>query len=313
MELTNSPESIKLILAILGGLIAIITTGLGIQWRYYKQKKEVIDDKYQSELLRQKAEYENKIADVKKSANQELDNLKNRFESELKEAVSLKPKEKSDSRLIQNEKVIYVKYLYIKSERGKPVYRKYIERTGKYIDVHSEYHMYRFNRYSSSNNETAITDSTSGVVDLNIVHPWRQLIFTDENRKKKEDFISQNLSGSDTYFSVSTYYNGFNAGEGDKENEDGKGNEDIGMKMEMDTENARLIADFSSIIGFEKLFKRSPDVIHKKADGSADVKIHGLEEIRKGIYHIHKTNLKKGDVIRIDFHVDWDFWEKKKK
>ena len=84
------------------------------------------------------------------------------------------------------------------------------------------------------------------------------------------------------------------------------------MKMEMDTSSARLIADFSSIVGFDKLFTKPPDVyINRVGVGKEKTKILGLEEINEGIYHIHKTNLKKGDVILLDFHVDWEYLNEK--
>ena len=64
--------------------------------------------------------------------------------------------EVDDKVLIQEEKVVYVKYLYIRKKNDPPVYRKFIKRTGKYIDVHSEYHYYRFNKFNSKNNGITI-------------------------------------------------------------------------------------------------------------------------------------------------------------
>jgi len=214
-------------------------------------------------------------------------------------------KEIEDKKIVQEEKVVYVKYLYIRKKSDPPVYKKYLKRAGKYIDVRSEYHYYRYNKFNTKNNAVSIRDSTSGAVSLNIVHPWQDLFFADKNGKNKIGIIEQDLSNSDTYFTVSTYYNGFN--EGEDESDDS--NEDIAMKMEADTLSARLIADFSSIVGLDKLFVKPPDVYLIKR-GKPRIKIHGLEEINEGIYHIHKTDLKKGDVIFLDFHVNWDFLNK---
>jgi hypothetical protein len=255
-------DNIEFLITLGSTIVAVILGIIGIQRYFHKQKLERLEETHKLEL--------------------------ERLTSQHKQEIAEKP-------LIQEEKIVYVKYVYIRRESESPVYRKFVKRIEEEINVHSEYRYYRLNKFSTKNNSITIRDRSSGVVDMNIVFPWRDLIFTDKPSKKIKELISQELSNSDTYFTVTTYYNGFK-----------EGNEDIGMKMEMDTQSARLIADFSSIVGLEKLFRKEPNVYKIKQDGDK-IKISGLEEINNGIYHIHINNLKKDEVIILDFHVNWDY------
>ena len=75
--------------------------------------------------------------------------------------------------------------------------------------------------------------------------------------------------------------------------------------MEFETLSARLIADFSWIKGLNCLFS-NPPIAYKINQNGEKLKISGLEEISEGIFHIHLTNLKKDEVILLDFHINWD-------
>lgn len=263
-------ENIKSFLAILTAIVAAISAGLAIQWKYFKQKSEVLESLHKTEIAKLELK------------QQELDKLKADAQSKTEP-------------LVQEMKMVYVKYLHIRKESEAPVYQKFIERLDETIDVHSEYHYYRFNKFNKDNNSITLTDKSSGVVDLKILYPWKDIVFTDIPSQKHKGSITQDVSNSDTYFCATTYYNGF------KEK-----NEDIGMKMEMDTLCAKIIADFSSIVGLKKLFIKEPDA-YKMELNKAKIKLVGLEKISDGVYHIEVHNLKKGEALLLDFHVNWDY------
>ena len=294
MENILSPEYLKFFIYFLIGLITIINTGLAIQWRYYKQKIENLQNIHEARLDKLTSQHHREFSEYKQKTieeNQQIKKiLKEKFEE--KKAEFLKH---NDAPLIQEVKMVYVKYLHIRRESEDPVYQKYINRLEETIDVNSEFHYYRFNKYNKNKNSITITDRSSGIVDQNILHPWKKLTFTDIPSQKVKGIISQDVGDSDAYFSVTTYYNGF------KEN-----NEDIGMKMEMDTLCARMIADFSSIIGLKRLFVKEPDAYKIELNGSR-IKLLGLEKIAEGVYHLVAYNLKKGESLLIDFHVNWNY------
>lgn len=289
-----SEENIRLALYVIGGLITILSTGLAIQRSYYKQKVENLQNLQKAEIANITAKHNKECAELQQKSIDESQKLR----KILKEEFNLKETELAAQKkipLVQEVKMVYVKYLHIRRESEEPIYKKFINRLEENINVHSEYHYYRFNKYSRSNNSITITDRSSGIVDQNILYPWEKLTFTDKPSKKIKGVIAQDVKDCDTYFSATTYYNGF------KEK-----NEDIGMKMEMDTLCARMVADFSSIVGLKRLFTKQPDAYKMQLDGRK-VKLLGLEKISDGIYHLVAHNLKKGESLLLDFHVNWDY------
>lgn len=287
-------ENVEFFITIGSTIVGIIMGIIGIQRYFHKQKLERLKDKHEVDIEKLKSQYDKESAGWQREILEENEKLKKTINEELDEEAKNKALSK-ETPLVQEEKAVYVKYIYIRRKTEPPVYQKYISRLGEYIDVHSEYLYYRFNKYNEKNNFVTIRDRSSGVVDLNILFPWRELIFTDEPSKKIPGLISQDLRGADTYFTVTTYYNGFS-----------ENNEDIAMKMEMDTVSARLIADFSSILNLDKLFIKEPDVYRVSTEGKK-TKILGLEKLNDGVYHINLSNLKKGEVVLLDFHVNWNY------
>ena len=287
MEEYYNIETLIVILSAIGTLLAF---GWIVIARHYKSNNEQkllkLENEHRDELFKLRTEQEKDKKDWESSIEKEKENLE------------LELDEKKNVPLIQESKTVYVKYLHIKNPKDGPVYTRYNDRLKENIDVFSEYHYYRFNKYNIKNNSIKLTDRSSGIVDQNILYPWKKLTFTDLPSKNLKGFISQNVDNSDCYFSATTYYNGFT-----------EGNEDVGMKMEMDTLEARIIVDFSSIIGLKKLFTKEPDAYKFELDGTK-TKLLGLEKISEGVYHLVKYNLKKDESLLVDFHVDWDYLEK---
>lgn len=287
-------NNLELIISAVSSIVAIIVGLLGIQRYFQKHKIERMQDQQKIEVEKLKREYDNDCTAIKQNALNEYQKLKTDFEKELKlqksESVAV-----NNMPLVQEIKMVYVKYLHIRKSSEQPVYQKFIDRLEENIDVHSEYHYYRFNKYNRKNDSITITDRSSGIVEQNILYPYKKQIFTDKPSQKIKGMIAQDVNSCDTCFSVTTYYNGF------KED-----NEDIGMKMEMDTLNARMVADFSSIVGLKRLFLREPDAYKIELDGKK-VRLLGLEKNSEGIYHLEATNLKKGESLLLDFHVNWSY------
>jgi hypothetical protein len=295
------------LLTVAGGIIGFLHR---FEKNRYQDKVSSQQERFELELERTKARLEaekeqlrqshkEEVEEIEKEKNEEIADAQKKLEAHyraIKEEVDSQGAVEDSMPLLQEEKVVYVKYLYIRSEEAGPAYTKYVERIGKHIDVYSEYYYVRFNKLSKTGNSITVRDRSSGVVDLTLIYPWKRLTFADEGSASISQVIAQDLEGRDTYFTASTYYNGFS-----------EGNEDIGMKMEMDTTVARMIADFSSVVGFSSLFVSKPEAYRVDTD-QRRTKLLGLEQIKPGVYHIEAQNLKKGEVVMLDFHVDWEKW-----
>jgi hypothetical protein len=198
----------------------------------------------------------------------------------------------------QRYKFMYIKihHLKRKSETVEPIYRKYIQRLGEYVDVYDEAHSFRLNIFDKDQKGITIRDRSSGVVELNILYPWKdELRFTDKGAEKVPHIIQQTITQpSRTFFTRTIYLNGFQDGA-----------EDYAMKMEEKTKEARMIIDFSSIEGHDRIFNSFPKAYHRPNATTTETAI-GLHELHSGIYAVNHENLEKNDVITILFDINWD-------
>jgi len=201
---------------------------------------------------------------------------------------------------IQN-KITYVKVIHLtkKTKDHKPVYEAYVRRLKSYIPVFDESHFFRLIVFHSPPGNLTVTDRSSGTVDAIMIDPWQEeLYFTDVGAAKIHDFLSQNIEvKTNIFFSKSMYYNGLQ-----------KGNEDVAIKMDLDTDMARIIVDFSSIPGFKDIMAEPPmaTLVPLK---KGTVESLGVGQLQSGIYNVCKNNLKKDDVIRMNFFFDWKMIE----
>ncbi|MCC7446748.1 MAG: hypothetical protein IT324_04990 [Anaerolineae bacterium] len=197
-------------------------------------------------------------------------------------------------RKAQMYKFGYVKVYHLSNNgSGKaPIYQKYLSRLGRKIDVFDEYHFYKLNIFREPQKDFIVSDRSSGIVDMQIIHPWQQLRFSDKGAEKNESVLIQGIQQESSVFFMRTiYYNAIQPS-----------NEDFGMKMERDTQEARLLVDFSSIPEYETFLKGLPKGVFR--DGHKEEQI-GVIETQPGVFMATRTNLKKDDVIRIDFTIDW--------
>ncbi len=206
---------------------------------------------------------------------------------------------------LQEEKVMYVKFLNLTPKDSAPAYTRHVSRLNKDYEVWTESIHYRLNKFNKPWGIEIEDSSTNGIVDsLNVIHPWKTRPYTHESRDNNERSISRKLKGSDTYSTVSTYLNGFL-----------EGNSNYSIMAEFNTKKARLIIDFSTIPQFDNLFL-SPPVASRFTDYSRKhdgVLLHGLSEVQKGVFVLEASDLKYGEMIDLEFKIDWEYLKKHNK
>lgn len=195
------------------------------------------------------------------------------------------------------EKIAYIKLIHLseRKEGAKPIYKRYVPRLNRDIDVYDEAQFFRLIKFSKPLKDLNIKDRSSGVVDLNILHPWQELEFTDYGAADVENIIEQviNMKDSNIFYSAMYYLNGFQ-----------KGKEDYMTKMELKTKIGRLIIDFSSLPKFKNFVTGYKGF--KIARGTKYEMEISTQQIRPGIYHVTDVELDKGDVIGLRFEIDWE-------
>lgn len=199
----------------------------------------------------------------------------------------------------QAYKFAYVKVLHLRNRAADrpPIYRVFVPRLEREVDVYDEFHYFRLNVYHRPRPGFSSTDRSSGVVDLQVLHPWQeQLRFTDRSAQRVEQVVSQHIeSKSSVYFTRTMYYNGLQNGQ-----------EDFGMKMECDTDEARLIVDFSSLPGHTRFLRALPEGFLCTPSGERRV---GVVELYPGVFSVSADKLKSDHVLRMNVHIEWSLVE----
>jgi hypothetical protein len=191
-------------------------------------------------------------------------------------------------------KLSYIKIIYL-SRRGNgkhPIYKHFSKRLNKEIDIFDEFHYYRLNIFQEKQKDFSSYDRSSGTLDLMILHPWQtELVFDDLGAREVPNIIQQKLSPSQLFFTRTTYFNGFQ-----------EGNEDFSIKMETNTHEAKMIVDFSSIPNYQQIIKSMPQ--GKFRSGQTEHPVGVIES--SGIYILNMEKLKKDDVLKLVFDIDWN-------
>lgn len=193
------------------------------------------------------------------------------------------------------EKLLYIKVVHLsKMVDGKPpFYSRVVERLGKEIPVYDELVYYSLNIFSKPQENFTFTFRSSGVPDPRPVHPWvGKLEFSDKDSQLIQNMVQANVNKScRTYAVVSHHFNGLQPG-----------HEDVATKMDRDTLYARLVVDFSAVPGAAGIFKSHPKGSLRTGDASEPL---GIEEYSPDIFAVTRNNLKEGQVLRIEFSLDW--------
>lgn len=154
---------------------------------------------------------------------------------------------------VMKYKFVYVKIVHLRRRgRSSPVYRAQVRRTGVDVDVFDEYHYIRLNVFHRPHRDFRCLDQTSGVVDLQVIHPWQShLAFAYAGAAELSNTVEQVLEGpSDVFLTKSVYYNAMQ-----------DGHEDVSMKFEHDVEEARLFVDFSSLPKADRILISDPKAV----------------------------------------------------
>ncbi|MEO1496927.1 MAG: hypothetical protein AAFV43_07225 [Planctomycetota bacterium] len=136
---------------------------------------------------------------------------------------------------------------------------------------------------------------SSGVADLMCLAPWRPALrYTDRGAASDPHVVRQVFSGepSDAYVMITHAYNGLQPG-----------NEDFGVRMPQDVDEARLVVDLSSVPRLLDAMSEPPRG-ELRCENGATAALSVLE-YRRGIYCIEKQQLQKNDVLLLDFTFDW--------
>lgn len=137
---------------------------------------------------------------------------------------------------------------------------------------------------------------SSGVADLLCLAPWRsRLRFTDRGAADDVHQVRQVFTDepSDSFVVVTHAYNGLQPG-----------NEDFGMRLPEDIDEARLVVDLSSAPALLGAMTAPPRG-ELRGEGAEPMPLSVLE-YRRGIYCIEHRGLRRNDVLLLDFTFDWE-------
>lgn len=161
--------------------------------------------------------------------------------------------------------------------------------------VHDEFIYFFVSVYDAPRRTHRFRYRTSGVVDLQTLIPWiKQLTFTDQEAGSIKNYIAQDVSlGTNTVASVTHFFNGLQ-----------RGHENIALQVTENTDEARLVVDFTSGALAEGLLIGCPTgTIIRNSGDSYSV---SCVEVRPGVYTVAESGLAAGDVIRMDFRLNLD-------
>jgi hypothetical protein len=208
--------------------------------------------------------------------------------------VSAEKVEQTKKLLVQ--RLTYIKVIHMaRKEAGRePIYRRAIERLKhKSIFVYDEELFVTVVTYSAEQPTHKWDYRSSGVVDPGSIFPWKsKLVFSDKGLADDQQYVQQTIAmPSNTCVSMCQVFNGLQPG-----------HEDLAMKMWGDTDHARLVVDFSSIPEAHLIFKVTQAV---SRIGNQEEHIE-VEECKRSVFTCSHDQLKEGQVLRIDFEIDWD-------
>lgn len=137
---------------------------------------------------------------------------------------------------------------------------------------------------------------SGGVADLLCLHPWRpRLRFSDRGAANDPHQIRQVFAGqpSPAFVVAAHAYNGLQPG-----------NEDFGVRMPEDVAEGRLVVDLSSVPHLVDAMTAPPRGELRSERG--ETALLSVLEYRRGVYCVEHRDLRKNDVLLLDFTIDWD-------
>ncbi|MEP7317448.1 MAG: hypothetical protein ABI921_01865 [Panacibacter sp.] len=196
------------------------------------------------------------------------------------------------------EKILYIKMLHLKERTATsaPLYKKFIPRINSTEDVFDESQFLELLIYSTDAPLIDVSNHSSGVVDMNILLPWKKLFFPNPTDAKDREDVHQKIQlPSNVFFSSTNFINGFQ-----------KGNTSYGARAYLFNKNLRMIVDFSTLGNYEKLQKSPPYAVRRIIKSEKESEPEKVEEIQPGVFHYQAMNIDEGDVVEIRFDINWD-------
>lgn len=201
------------------------------------------------------------------------------------------------------EKVEYIKMLHLidKSKNTRPVYKKYITRLQQEEEIFDEAQFAELMIYSGKPDSNMVYNysQSHGTIDMNIIVP-RQDATQGGEQREEDDGMSDQARGyvgmsSNVFYSVTNFINAFQ-----------RGNTFYQTRADQPIAIARLIVDFSSLPCFLTIHKTDPKARRYNEREKADTIELPVIQIKSGIYQCAAENMLPGDVVVMNFDIDWD-------
>jgi DNA-binding winged helix-turn-helix (wHTH) protein len=196
------------------------------------------------------------------------------------------------------KKVLWAKILHLRQKGvDAPAYR--FSRGSSVTDVFDEIMFFSLHLASTELPQWEWSIVSSGDPPMtHITHPWQP----------EPSYFDPHLVGvlsthitprctqpSQMFLTVTSMYNGLQ-----------KGNEEVYAKIEIDAEYLRFVVDFASLPDPKPRFKIGPHAILQTPRGAEfDDTIMDLEETYPGIYTVVGTGLKRGQLLKVVWELDW--------
>ncbi len=201
------------------------------------------------------------------------------------------------------EKVEYIKMLHLadKTKNAEPVYKKYISRLQQEAEIFDEAQFAELMIYSGKpdSNMAYNYSQSRGTIDMDIIVP-RQEESNQVQQLHEDDSMSDQARAyvdmtSNVFYSVTNFINAFQ-----------RGDTFYQTRADQSIAFARLIVDFSSLPGFTTIHKTEPTAKRYNERKAADIIAVSVTQIKPGIYKCAMENMSPGDVVVMNFDIDWD-------
>lgn len=201
------------------------------------------------------------------------------------------------------EKVEYIKMLHLadKTKTAEPVYKKYISRLQQEEEIYDEAQFAELMIYSGKPDSNMVNNysQSHGTIDMNVIVPWQD-VSNQVQQLQEDDGMSDQARGyvdmtSNVFYSVTNFINAFQ-----------RGNTFFQTRADQSVAFARLIVDFSSLPGFSTMHKTEPRGKRYNERKKADITAVSVTQIKPGVYQCAIENMLPGDVVVMNFDIDWD-------
>jgi hypothetical protein len=216
-----------------------------------------------------------------------------------------------------NHLLIYVKFLHLRDKRvAAPVYRKFVSRLKKTVDVFDEFILMKTLSYKETQYHQEFYSRSRGVIDTQLVFPPRDhIVFSDPGLLDVDGVIRHfEKEPSRLYQTVTCYENGLQYG-----------NEDVGGFVPEDCARAVFMVDMTSLpFWSDDLFAAPPVAYHLRPEledmrrarmncWQTSAGIWVMDSARPGeatdaqtAWNPQEDVLRKNDKLEMHFSLRWD-------